>query len=88
MIAGDAGNDRISGDLGGDRLSGGDGNDNLDGGDGRNPYFGGTGDDVVDAANGSVERIDCGSGRDTVRADGRDRLRGCERVFRLALVNP
>jgi hypothetical protein len=34
-------------------------------------------------ANGGVETVDC----DTVRADARDRLRGCERVFRLRLVN-
>src|SRR3712207_9465510 len=77
----------LSGGLDADRLSGGAGDDKIDGGDGRNRYFGGSGRDVVDAANGSVERIDCGSGRDVVRADARDRLRGCERVFRLRLVN-
>jgi Ca2+-binding RTX toxin-like protein len=73
--------------LDGDRLSGGDGNDRIDGGDGRNRYLGGAGRDVIDAANGSVETISCGTGRDVVRADAGDRLRGCERVFRLTLVN-
>jgi hypothetical protein len=34
----------------------------------------------VDAANRRVDTIDCGSGKDRVRADKRDRIRGCERV--------
>jgi Ca2+-binding RTX toxin-like protein len=87
MNGGD-GNDRIAGGLGGDRLTGGDGNDRIDGGDGRNTYSGGDGNDAIDAANGSTERIRCGAGRDVVRADATDRLSGCERVFRLNLVNP
>ena len=85
-IRGGDGNDRLSGGLDGDRLIGGDGNDLIDGGDGRNSYSGGAGRDVIDAANGSVETINCGSGRDTVRADSTDRVRGCERVFRLRLT--
>ena len=31
---------------------------------------------------GGRDRVLCGSGRDTVIADQRDRLRGCERVLR------
>jgi Ca2+-binding RTX toxin-like protein len=47
----------IFGGLDGDRLVGGAGDDRIDGGDGRNRVFGGSGRDAIDAANGSVERI-------------------------------
>jgi hypothetical protein len=42
----------------------------------------GPGDDAINSVDGVRETIDCGSGRDTVRADRRDRLRGCEKVKR------
>ena len=51
----------------------------------RDRYLGGAGNDEINAANGVREtRINCGSGRrDVVRADASDRVRGCERIFRL-----
>jgi Ca2+-binding RTX toxin-like protein len=87
ITAGD-GHDRRADGLDGDRLTGGDGNDLINGGDGRNRYSGGARRDVIDATNGSVETINCGAGRDTVRAASSDRMIGCERVFRLRPNNP
>lgn len=82
-LRGGAGNDRLYGGGGNDRLDGGAGNDRLAGGPGRNRYAGGPGNDVINAANGRREIVDCGSGRrDRVTADRGDRLRRCERVRR------
>jgi Ca2+-binding RTX toxin-like protein len=82
LISGGDGNDVIDGDTGNDRLSGGSGNDRIDGGRGINRYSGGSGADRIDARNGRSERVDCGAGRDRVRADRSDRLRRCETVTR------
>jgi Ca2+-binding RTX toxin-like protein len=81
-INGQSGNDTLSGGTGNDRLSGSTGNDKLNGGSGRNTYSGGPGKDTISAANGRVEKIDCGSGRDSVRADRKDKVKHCERVRR------
>jgi uncharacterized delta-60 repeat protein len=91
-LSGAAGNDRLVGDSGDDTLSGGSGKDSLDGGPGadrlnggssRNSYKGGSGNDSITAANGQRETVDCGTGRDSVRADRTDRLRHCEKVRRI-----
>jgi Ca2+-binding RTX toxin-like protein len=79
------GNDRLRGEAGNDMLVGGPGNDRLSGGAGRNRLFGGPGNDLVNGVNDRFDRIDCGRGRDTVRADNRDELRRCERVSRTHL---
>jgi Ca2+-binding RTX toxin-like protein len=63
-------------------MSGGGGNDRITTGPGLNRYAGGAGSDVIDARNGRRELVSCGSGRDRVRADRRDRVSGCERVSR------
>ena len=75
-----------------DRLSGGPGQDTLVGSAGANRIDGGTGGDTVDALGGadhilardrSPDRLECGLGTDTVRADGRDFTdRACNRVRR------
>jgi len=44
------------------------------------------GNDQIDAANGAVERIECGAGTDVVRADAGDRLRNCDRIYRLRRI--
>ena len=49
------------------------------GGRGRDTISGGSGNDVINARDGEVDTVSCGPGRDTVRADRRDRVRGCER---------
>ena len=84
-ISGGAGDDLVSGGFDNDSITGDAGDDELDGGPGRNTYLAGDGNDVVDAANGVREtRVNCGAGRrDVVRADANDRVRGCERIFRL-----
>jgi Ca2+-binding RTX toxin-like protein len=79
---GGSSNDTLSGGAGNDKLSGSTGNDKISGGSGRNTYSGGPGADTISAANGRVEKIDCGSGRDSVRADRKDKVKGCERVRR------
>jgi hypothetical protein len=90
-LAGSSGRDRLSGGSGDDKLTAGKGNDRLTGGPGNDTISPGSGRDVVDAGGGNdtinsvdgvKETISCGAGRDTVRADRRDRLKGCEKVTR------
>jgi Ca2+-binding RTX toxin-like protein len=82
LLVGGSGKDRLFGNDGNDRLSGGRGNDRLTAGRGRNRLLGGSDDDRLNGVNGVVDRINCGRGLDTVRADRVDRVRGCERVRR------
>jgi hypothetical protein len=82
-LFGGAGNDNVVGGSGSDLLSGGTGGDVIVGGPGRNRYDGGLGSDSINAANGVRELVDCGFGRDYVKADPRDRLSGCEKVKRV-----
>jgi uncharacterized delta-60 repeat protein len=79
-LIGGAGKDRLSGGTGDDVLKGGVGSDKLAGGGGRNSYGAGAGNDRISARNGIREVVNCGRGRDIVKADRSDRLRGCERV--------
>jgi hypothetical protein len=90
-LYGGNGNDRLSGEAGSDNVAGGNGNDTLNGGAGndllednagRNTFTGGSGSDTIVSVNGRREAVTCGSGRDTVRADRADVLRGCELVRR------
>jgi hypothetical protein len=84
-LDGQRGNDVLLGQAGPDRLTGGPGADTLSGGAGRNVLKGGPGNDRINAANGVRDTVDCGRGRrDAVKADRVDRLRGCERVRRVA----
>jgi uncharacterized repeat protein (TIGR01451 family) len=83
-LDGGGGNDRISGGDGNDVLDGGGGNDDLTGGSGADTIRGGSGNDSVNAADGTTDTVDCGSGTgDKVRADRRDRLRHCEHISRV-----
>jgi hypothetical protein len=79
-LYGGAGDDRLVGGTGRDLLSGGSGRDRLVGGPGRNRFYGGGGKDSISSANGVRDVVDCGFGRDSVTADRRDMLSGCERV--------
>jgi dipeptidyl aminopeptidase/acylaminoacyl peptidase len=81
-LSGGAGNDKISGGAGNDTLSGGAGNDTISAGSGRNVVSAGSGNDKINVANGKRDRVNCGKGVDTVRADRIDKLTGCERVRR------
>jgi Tol biopolymer transport system component len=82
-LYGGSGNDRLVGGSGADYLAGGSGRDRLVGGPGRNRIVGGGGNDSINSANGVREMVDCGFGRDSVKADRRDILSGCERVRRV-----
>jgi Ca2+-binding RTX toxin-like protein len=79
-LAGGNGNDRLVGGRDGDRLFGEGGKDRLVGGGGSNTLDGGAGNDSIEARNGVVDTILCGTGRDRVRADRIDKLSGCESV--------
>lgn len=81
-LDGGNGNDRLEGGRGVDRLNGGAGADSIDGGPGSDVIAGGAGRDFITAADGERDNVACGSGRDTVHADRRDVLTGCERVRR------
>jgi hypothetical protein len=81
-LIGGSGRDRLEGEEGDDRLTGGPGGDRLTDDKGTNAFDAGPGGDLVDARNGARETVRCGPGHDLVRADRRDRLRGCERRLR------
>ena len=82
LISGGRGRDRLFGLAGNDCISGGAGNDTINAGGGRNTVSGGTGNDTIYVRNHKRDRVNCGKGRDKVRADRFDKLRGCERVRR------
>jgi Ca2+-binding RTX toxin-like protein len=82
ILFGGDGNDVLEGDAGNDQIKGDAGNDRLVGGRGINRYSGGAGNDKIYARNGHSEIVECGPGRDWVKADRTDRLRRCERVTR------
>jgi Ca2+-binding RTX toxin-like protein len=82
-LNGGGGNDILNGGAGNDRLSGGAGNDKLTGGPGKDTMLGGAGNDTVIATDGTKDTVDCGPGRDSVRADRRDVVaKNCEVVRR------
>jgi Tol biopolymer transport system component len=81
-IRGGRGRDRLFGLAGNDCISGGTGNDTINAGGGRNTVSGGAGNDTIYVRNHKRDRVNCGKGRDKVRADRFDKLRGCERVRR------
>jgi hypothetical protein len=80
VLSGLAGDDCLFGGRGRDTLIGADGDDRLVGGKGRDGVSGGAGKDTILAADRWRDTIDCGSGRDSVVVDRRDRIRHCERV--------
>ena len=82
LLLGDAGNDRLLGGAGRDELDGDLGNDSLTGGPAKDRFFGFVGRDRIDAVDGVKETIDCGMGRDSVKADKKDKLKHCEKVKR------
>jgi Ca2+-binding RTX toxin-like protein len=81
VLTGGRQGDNSFGGAGNDRLSGTGGADSLRGG-GRDLIFGGPGRDRINWRDSKRDRVRCGAGRDRVKADRRDRLRGCEVVRR------
>jgi hypothetical protein len=81
--------DQVRGDDGNDDLATGPGNDVVEGGLGFDVLSGGDGDDVLRDADGLADRIECGSGADTVEADTADVVAAdCESVTRAAVAAP
>lgn len=87
VSAGGTGNDTLiappsgavlHGGGGRDTLSGGPKVDNITGGRGKDLVRAGKGPDLIRAMDGTKDRIDCGGGLDKVKADGIDKLKGCE----------
>jgi hypothetical protein len=68
VLLGDGGANRISGGPGGDKLFGAAGADQLAGDTGADSFDGGAGNDSLATSDGGkgLERVRCGSGRDTV----------------------
>lgn len=90
-LSGGDGDDILSGGTGDDVLNGGPDDDSLLGAAGDDELFAGAGSDRVVAGNGNdtvsvadddQDLVNCGRGRDAVRADSTDLLRGCEEVRR------
>ena len=91
-LCGDEGDDHLQGGPGDDELRGGPGDDDLEGESGADLLVGGKGHDVlkggrgrdrIRARDGVRDRINCGSGVDTVRADRGDAVASnCEHVSR------
>ena len=85
IMHGGSGHDRLFGGTGADSLFGDTGNDTINGKAGRDRIRGGLGNDSIIALDGEVDDVDCGPGRDSVRADTFDRIRNCERITRGAV---
>ena len=83
-VYGQGGNDTLHGEGGNDTLNGGPGFDELRGADGVDVLTGGANNDRLYDKDGNaaeMDRFDCGTGDDTVRADPADRISSsCENV--------
>jgi Ca2+-binding RTX toxin-like protein len=77
-LTGGDGNDSLSGGGDNDRLDGGKGADKINAGSGKNTVKGGSGNDNIATQNGKRDSVDCGAGRDRIRADRGDKLKNCE----------
>ena len=81
--------DRVEGGDGNDDLAAGGGNDVVDGGLGYDIVRGDAGDDELRVADGVLDRVECGPGRDRVDADTLDDVAiDCEDVARRPVVPP
>jgi Ca2+-binding RTX toxin-like protein len=97
VLLGGAGRDRVVAPPDGGILHGGNGRDliiggpaaeNITGGRGNDVVRGGNGRDIIRAIDGTKDRISCGGGFDRVKADGVDRLNGCERLILIKRTEP
>jgi Ca2+-binding RTX toxin-like protein len=80
-VFGMTGNDSLNGGGETDRLSGGSGNDSINSAFGADVVIAGSGRDAINVATaGPRARVSCGTGRDRVRLNNREkrRTRGCE----------
>jgi Ca2+-binding RTX toxin-like protein len=79
-LLGGPGNDTISGGRGRDRISGGRGNDTIVIAAGTASINAGAGNDTISSRNRRRNVVECGAGKDSVKADRIDVLRHCERA--------
>ena len=79
LAAGGDGKDTLQGGDADDVLAGGAGDDTLIGGAGDDAFFGESGKDIIEARDGTPERIACGADDDQARNDFTDILAECER---------
>ena len=79
-LVGTPGRDRLTGGRGRDRIKGHAGNDELGDNGGRDCLIGNAGRDRLYAADGRVDVVRCGRGRDIAVVDRIDRVHGCERT--------
>jgi Ca2+-binding RTX toxin-like protein len=84
LLDGGSGGDRIHGDAGKDKIRGGRGNDDITPGTGQDTVAAQGGDDEIFARDQTRDTIDCGAGRDKVKADRTDSVKNCEFVKRAA----
>ena len=94
VVDGGPGGDEVDGGEGVDEISGGTGNDVISDTAGGfaasaaaskkgNKVMGGSGADKIDVRNNRVDRVDCGTGKDSVKADRKDKVGlNCERIKR------
>jgi Ca2+-binding RTX toxin-like protein len=78
-LGGGAAADKLTGGAGKDKLTGGAGGDTITGGKAKDTILAGAGNDSVNSKDGVKETVNCGKGRDKVKADRKDRLIGCEK---------
>jgi RTX calcium-binding nonapeptide repeat (4 copies) len=88
LLRGRAGDDRLDGGRGEDRVFGDTGADLVIGGPGRDRLVGGAGGDRIEARDRDLDVINCGRGRDSVLADGRDRVSSNCEVRTLSSATP
>ena len=79
LLIGGGGSDQLKGDAGDDKFRGGNGNDEITPGAGKDNVAAQGGDDIIYARDGARDTIDCGAGRDKVKADRNDSVKNCER---------
>jgi predicted outer membrane repeat protein len=78
-VKGAAGKDRINGDGGKDKVAGGAGKDRIKGGNAKDGIKGNGGKDKINSIDRTVDKVDCGGGKDTAKVDSIDRVsRNCE----------
>jgi Ca2+-binding RTX toxin-like protein len=83
FIDGRAGDDELYGGSGHDNIKGSDDEDYIVGGRGRDYLFGGPHADVIEAADGWKDEVNCGSGdKDKASVDKVDSVSRCEFVSR------
>jgi Ca2+-binding RTX toxin-like protein len=89
VLDGGDGNDDLRGEDGNDTLLAGNGNDILQGGSGADTVDAGEGDDTINVPDGNADKVACGGGTDTVRADTVDEVAAdCEKVERAFVAPP